>query len=1035
MAMKTIKQALKLRDSIFDESKRDDTLDLDNLVDNSIDGDRFFEETYITEGMRLLFDTVFKRFRGQSASPIIKLTQAMGGGKTHNMVAVGVLAQSPSIRNRILDGKYSDFKKGVKVVAYTGRNSDLEYGIWGEIARQLGKENQFAPYYSPTLKAPGQSAWIELLKSDTPTLILLDELPPYLQYCKTQQYASGTLMDITENALANLFNALNKEELHNVTLVISDLEATYQEGSEIIKGMFDNLQNEVHRSSVNIEPVGANTDDLYHILRTRLFANVAPDTVIDEIALGYQESVKEAKEMNYTDENPSDIAKGIRTSYPFHPAIRDLFARFKENPGFQQTRGFIRLTREMVKGLWGENGLAGQRYLINPYDIDLNNTDMVTIIKSIKPELSPAIAHDIASDGKSVAEHLDAPLNSTDMQDLTKLILMASLGKSHGTVTGLTMNEAIAYISTPGRDIRNFNKELDELKQRAWYLYFDRDNRLFFRQVQNVNAKLNDEIRGFTYEQAKLHIKDILKEQFKPLQSDCYQEVLVFPSIEEIDLKKNKVTLILTEPGTESFGLKEEVLKFYDDATFKNRVMFLTGQRVAMKNLIDITKEYKAIENIVYEMEHGDNVASSNSELNQAKDIFDKKSMTLMSTIREAFVTLHFPKKNGLSKHDFKMTLVNNAFNAEKEIRDVLIEVEKFTTDIEPNSLRKKFEVRIFTQKRMTWNHILERVASETSWQWHKPSALDDLRNDSIRKGLWIEEGGYIDKEPPAPETSVIVRESYRDGETGEVTLGIQAINGDTVYYEIDDDATTASAKVPDLSSFKTNELKLSFLCVDATGVNETGGIYHWTNKVNVKYREFDQEGKRFLELSATSPQVEIRYTTDGSNPENNGGTYREPFEIINGTKFVQAIAVNKDKGISSEVLVYEVRNEQFSIDKEKPVYLNEVVRTASTSETYSTLETLKEVETKVKNVEIAVSESGGTGQGFMVLNFGQIEISNIEGLIDQLNQLIDNFFADKKYEVTATINNTEFETGQAFEQWVAKRKETVDKYKGKIRQ
>ncbi|WP_042375649.1 DUF499 domain-containing protein, partial [Neobacillus jeddahensis] len=913
--MKTLKKALVIRESVTDETKRDDTLDLASLIDNTVDAKRFFEETFITNGMELLFDTAFKRFKGKADNGIIKLTQAMGGGKTHNMVALGVLATNPDIRKNLLNGKYNDYQEKVKVVAYTGRESDLKFGIWGEIAKQLGKEDLFTPYYSP-LDAPGQSAWINLLKSDTPTLIMLDELPPYLEYCKTKQYGSGTLLDITTTALSNLFNALNKEELHNVCLVVSDLRATYEQGSQVIQGIFDNLENEMNRSSTNIEPVSSNTDDLYNILRTRLFKNTVADNDIDDIAMAYQASVKEAKEMNYTDENPSDIAKGIRSSYPFHPSIRDLFARFKENPGFQQTRGFIRLTRTMVKNLFEVGGLADTRYLINPYDIDLNDSEMVTMIKNIKPELTNAIAHDIASNGKAVAEKLDEITSSTDMQDATKLILMSSLSKVTGSVVGLTMNEVIAYIASPGRDITIIQKGFDDLKTKAWYLYFDRDNRIFFRKVQNVNAQLNDEIRGFTYEQAKLHIRDLLENQFKPSQRDCYQEVLVFPSIEEIDLSKNKVTLILTEPGSEA-GLKHEIKQFYDDAVLKNRVMFLTGQRVAMDNLIEITKSYKAIENIIYRMEHEDKVDARDAELVQAKDLFDKISAKLYSNIREAFVTLYFPKKNGLIKKDFKMEFAGNNFNAEKQIKDVLEEEMKFTTEIEPSKLKTKFEARIFTTQRMTWNHILERVATEVSWQWHKPEALNELKTDCIRRGLWIEEGGYIDKEPPAPETSVSVIETHRDKETGEVTLKILPTNGDIVYYEIDMKATESSLKIADLSNFKTSELKLTFLCVDSKGINETGSVYEWTNKVSIQYKPYDADGSQFMELRASSPNVEIRYTTDGTNPKNSGGKYVEPFAIPAGAKYIQAVAVNEEKGIYSEILQFEIKDEKFVVDKE----------------------------------------------------------------------------------------------------------------------
>ncbi|WP_296648910.1 DUF499 domain-containing protein, partial [Romboutsia sp. 13368] len=70
------------------------------------------------------------------------------------------------------------------VVGFIGRESDAEFGIWGSIAEQLGKKDQFKNYYSP-LQAPGQSAWVNLLKGQ-PLLILLDEIPPYLVNAKSK---------------------------------------------------------------------------------------------------------------------------------------------------------------------------------------------------------------------------------------------------------------------------------------------------------------------------------------------------------------------------------------------------------------------------------------------------------------------------------------------------------------------------------------------------------------------------------------------------------------------------------------------------------------------------------------------------------------------------------------------------------------------------------------------------------------------------------------------------------------------------------
>jgi len=83
--MKSLHDLCKPRESVFDPNKRFDVLDLSNLLGDAIDGDEFFAENFVTDGMRVLFDSAFNRFVGHSDRGIIKLTQAMGGGKTHNM--------------------------------------------------------------------------------------------------------------------------------------------------------------------------------------------------------------------------------------------------------------------------------------------------------------------------------------------------------------------------------------------------------------------------------------------------------------------------------------------------------------------------------------------------------------------------------------------------------------------------------------------------------------------------------------------------------------------------------------------------------------------------------------------------------------------------------------------------------------------------------------------------------------------------------------------------------------------------------------
>lgn len=976
--MKTLFEACKPRESVFDETKRDDTLDLSNLLDGSIDGKHFFEETFITEGMELLFNTAFKRFEGKASSGLVKLTQAMGGGKTHNMVALGVLAKNKEIRKSILNGKYANVDSDIRVVAYTGRESYLEFGIWGEIAEQLGKKELFNTFYTP-LMAPGQSAWINLLKSDTPTLILLDELPPYLQNAKTIPVGTGTVADITTTALANLFNAVGKAELHNVCIVVSDLQATYEEGSQLLQKSFKELENEIERSAINIEPVGANTDDLYNILRTRLFEKVGKKEDIDKIAMEYRRAVVEARQMGYTNYSPEEIVKGIYTSYPFHPSIRDLFARFKENPGFQQTRGFIRLTRMMVRDLYSGDIKAKNRYLINAFDMNLNDKELMPMVKSIKPRLSNAISHDIANQGMSVAEIMDEQAKSTDMEDLSKLILVSSLANVTNAIIGLSIQELIGYMAEPGRDITRLKSALEEYKVKAWYLYTDKNERLFFKDIKNVNAELLDLVNTYSYEVAKQKIKDILKDKFRPKLSDCYQEVLVFPSIEEIELKKDKITLILTEPYPGNKGLNPGIEKFFEDTTYKNRVMFLSGQRSSMEGLINIAKQYKAMETIIYRMNNEEKLPENDPQYQQALDLFDKVNLQLLQATRETFVTLHYPKRRGLTNDDFEMKFNENNYDVEDQIRDLLIKVMKFTKQTDTEEFRGMFEDRIFTQRQMTWNNLKERVATITAWPWHNPRALEDLRDDMLRKGIWIETGGYLDKEPPAPETSVFVREIGEDKNTGEVTLKIQPHNGDRVHYEINGDATEASMVVEDIHNFKTKELKLSFLCVDSTGKNTTGPVEYWTRKINLQHKIYDKDGKSNVELKATSPNVTIRYTTDGSNPKESGGVYEESFIIPEGAKFIQAIAFNESLGVYSDVMQIEVKEKKFEIDKEKPVHLIEPIVSNNTTETFNVIEKLSKYDLSVSGVTIGITEKGsGSNTGFIELTMGDFDIKKL---------------------------------------------------------
>jgi len=129
---------------------------LADLIADAGDGRDFFARNYVTHGMEQLFREGMLRLSGKSDQAVFELSQAMGGGKTHMMIALGLLARHPDLRNEVLPAEFVgriDFGNA-RIAAFNGRN-DPENFIWGEIATQLGEAEAiwaFVKFHAVSLK-------------------------------------------------------------------------------------------------------------------------------------------------------------------------------------------------------------------------------------------------------------------------------------------------------------------------------------------------------------------------------------------------------------------------------------------------------------------------------------------------------------------------------------------------------------------------------------------------------------------------------------------------------------------------------------------------------------------------------------------------------------------------------------------------------------------------------------------------------------------------------------------------------------------
>ncbi len=1039
--MKTVFELCKPRANVFVDSTRDDTLNLSDLMEKKIDVDKFFNENFMTKGMEILLTTAFKRFKGESETGVIRLTQAMGGGKTHNMLALALLAKHKEWRRKIL-GKEYDAVDDIRVVAFSGRESDAPYGIWGSLAEQLGKKEVFKDLYTP-LRAPGESAWINLLQGEK-TLILFDELPPYLENAKSITVGNSDLCQVTITALSNLFSALGKEQLSNVCLVFSDLKATYESGSQMLQSSFKELDNEANRVAINIEPVALNSDEVYDILKKRLFESYPSnnDFSVNDIAVSYKEALKKANKSGLTNYSPEKLFLGIKDSYPFHPSIKDLYARFKENQNFQQTRGLIRLMRQIIRQFY-ESGKANSKYLINVFDIDLNDRNMLSFIKPIKSSLETAISHDIAQEGKSVAETIDAEYESgkyTYAQDVAKLIYISSLSDATHGLLGLNDSEILGYLCEPDVDLNNYKKALEEIKAQCWYLKQDNRGRLYFQNTKNMIAEMNTLIDSYNNEYARKELKKFLEENFKPELKNCYEQLYVLPAIDEIKLDMNKISLVIFEPYPGN-QLHPDLKEFYENAPYKNRVMFLSGQRNVMEKLYYNSKRLAAIKQIISNM-HDEHVPTTDQQYKEADIQKDKITTALLQSIRETFITLYFPMKNGIVSEDFKLEFKENSFKGEEQIINVLKNEKKFedyrSDDEFMELMRQKCEDRLFTQKEMTFNQIKERAATETIWQWYYPDQLEDLKKDCIKKDKWREIGGYLVKGPFAKEpTSVMVEQTGYDQNTGEFTLKVRGIGGDKVYYDIGAEPTSASAEAPPV--LITKEPLLNFICIDSSGEHPTGSVKEFLCTVPLKYEQRKSVHGNILELQ-TNKNFEIRYTTDGSNPKENGGLYLGEILLPANCKFVRTVVTYKDRIVEEkDIAIAETPGDyELKIKDNQPLEYewNILKKCKDTESTYDELNRFKKLEGLfIRNFTVIISEKENNS------NYLEISTSKVPYDADNLQATIDLIrdTAFKNIEVTVEFDYKTilFITGLQFKNWIEMNKYDLKEIQkeGKIRQ
>lgn len=262
------------------------------------DAQQFYARTYITEGMRLLLESVAQRLASQGGDPVVQLQTAFGGGKTHTLLAVyhlasrsvptsqlsGIpplldeagIAELPKARVAVIDG--------IKLSPSQSRT----YGqqtintLWGELAWQLLGEAGFEQLADSDRDgtSPGKEILTNLIRQAAPCVILIDELVAFIRQLEIgKQYKAGTF-DSNVSFIQALTEAM--KSVPNAIMLASLPESEIKAGGTMGKRALEALEKYFARVESVWKPVA--TEEAFEIVRRRLFENPGDRAEVEGIS-------------------------------------------------------------------------------------------------------------------------------------------------------------------------------------------------------------------------------------------------------------------------------------------------------------------------------------------------------------------------------------------------------------------------------------------------------------------------------------------------------------------------------------------------------------------------------------------------------------------------------------------------------------------------------------------------------------------------------------------------------------------------------
>ena len=722
----------------------------------------FFNQTYITPGIRTLLVNSLKRLAGNGGDPVIQTKTGFGGGKTHSLIALYHLVKSSDalinpppnseehqrtseeIKSIMQEAEWQPTPDRPPCVAVldgtflaetdltvTKEKGDPLNTLWGVMAYQLGGQDAYEIVGGAARggTAPGGGQLDQLLEHVGPCVILMDELVAYVRNAGEAQDNIYTFMQVLTQSV---------RRSNDATLVVTLPESAVEAGAEGGVEALGRLDSILGRIEAVWEPLEVH--EAFEVVRRRLFGRVRDEAARDQICETFSRMYANARRDYPEEAGESRYLERMKACYPIHPEIFDrLYSDWSSIPRFQRTRAVLRMMANCINRLYLREDPSP---LIMPANFTLSDPELSNeFLPLLDGEWRPVLT-EVDSDG-SRTDNIDRNVQRFSniggaARRIARTVFLGSA--SSGAVRGIDARRIHLGVVLPGQGVSVYKEALGQMNGALYYLYSS-DDRYYFHAEENLNKVATDRAGTLSDREVDECIIAQLQEAARGGRQRR-ADVLVCPQNSDDVRDLDTVQLVILPPdkalpnrsreNDEAAAAAQDILLNRGDAPriHRNALLFLAARNDEIRTLRSSARTYLAWYSILNGERSIENLTGDRHS--QAINSLRSAERQLSEALVRAYRWAMAPSQENPQRADYGLSVFQTNPTDTGDIVDSafqkFIEAEVLVDEISPVSLATMLQQYVWSSQNYS-----DHIGVDNLWELMTRNVyLHRLRNRNV---------------------------------------------------------------------------------------------------------------------------------------------------------------------------------------------------------------------------------------------------------------------------------------------------------------